>query len=76
VIQALTARVLSQSESAGSVRLGVTIDQQHLHFGRRQRRAKVDGCSGLSDSAFLIGNGDDSAQGECRGLTRSCNVYI
>jgi hypothetical protein len=50
---------LVQPHSAGGVGLRIEVKQQHTFAQRGRARRKIDGGCGLSNTAFLVGNGDD-----------------
>ena len=48
-----------QADAAGGVALRVAVDEQHRAARDGERGSEIDGGGGLSDPAFLIGDGDD-----------------
>ena len=53
---------LLNAKSAGRITLRVAVDNKYLNFACGECGGKIDGSSGLSHPAFLIGNGNDSSQ--------------
>ena len=47
------------AKAAGGVGLRIQVDEQRLLFRSRQAGGQVDRGCGLSDAAFLVGNGND-----------------
>jgi hypothetical protein len=48
-----------ETESAGGIGLGIEIDEQHALAAGGHARGKIDGGGGFSDTAFLVGDGED-----------------
>ena len=49
------------SDAAGQVALGIDVNEQHSLSAEGEGRGEVDGGGGLTDSAFLVRDGDDSS---------------
>jgi hypothetical protein len=62
VIEAGMGRVFGDAEASGGVALGVGVDDQDAEVVGREGSGQIDGGSGLSNSAFLISDGENSAQ--------------
>ena len=56
-----------ESQAGGGVGLGIAVHEGDAKFCRREGGSEIDGCGGLTDSAFLIGYRDDFAQDRRRG---------
>ena len=50
-----------RSDAAGQIALGIDIDEENLMPCHGERRREIDGRGGLTDAAFLVRDGDDSA---------------
>ena len=48
---------LGEAQGCGQVALGIVIHQQNFLARSGQRRAQIQGCSGLANTAFLVGYG-------------------
>jgi hypothetical protein len=62
VVETRAIGALRDAQTRRGVALGVGIDDQNRQIVGRERSGEVDGGRGLPDSAFLIGNREDSAQ--------------
>jgi hypothetical protein len=55
--------VALEAEARGGVCLGVAVDKKGLETFDCEAGGKVDGCSGLADSALLIDNAENLTHG-------------
>ena len=62
VVQAGAFRIFGDAKAGGGIALRVGVDDQDLKVVGGKGGGQVDGGGGFSDSAFLVGNGEDSAQ--------------
>ncbi len=67
--------VAQEAEAAGSVGLGVAVDQEGWGLVRGERRGEVDGGGRLADSALLVGDRDDSSHWLPRVLVALSGVW-
>jgi hypothetical protein len=74
MVQAGMIRVFSNPEAGSSVSLGVAIDYQDLKIIRSEGGGQVNSRCGFSNAAFLISNGENSAQAAM--LARLAGVEI
>ena len=49
-----------EADAAGQVALGVHVDEQDALLGEGEGGREVDGGSGFTDAALLIGDGEDA----------------
>jgi len=63
VVEGAARGIFGEAEASRGVGLGVAIYDQSPHVAIGQCSAQIDGSSGLSHAALLIGNSDDSSQG-------------
>jgi hypothetical protein len=49
-----------EAEAAGEICLGVEVNEQDALIGEGEGCREIDGGSGFSDSALLVGDGDDA----------------
>lgn len=77
IIEGMHTFGLLNSEAAGRVALGIAVDYEDPDLAGCESGGEVDGSGGLTYATFLVGNRDDSGQGELPwlGETTQSNMF-